>query len=135
MNRTLSILARLALCAFLVLGPVGCRALSAASELADNYAELRPKIDQIVENGSAVLSQTNEITGEVKDLHSASLAEADKDGDGKLSLTEIATYLALMGVGGTELARRKLAQKQSIKNGIIHERINGVASGNPPAAS
>lgn len=129
-------LMRLVLCAFLILGPMGCQAISSIGDVARQYKELKPKIDATIANGAEILEQGNliyeqgkETVAEVKDLHQASFTTADKNSDGKLSLSEMAMYGALMASGATEIARRKLAARQRAKNGVLHERINKVNGG------
>jgi len=82
----------------------GCSAVKAASDVARQYNELKPKIDKAIED----LSDTS---AEFRDLNQRSFAEADKDKSGTLSLSELMSYLAMLTSGGVALVQKRLRKE------------------------
>jgi len=87
-----------------------------ASLTASQIAALKQGQDELANDVAAY-------SGAVQSI-SAQAPQADADGDGKVSFTEMLAYLATGGVGllGTYLARQQ--SRESRKRGEIHARIN-----------
>lgn len=88
----------------------GCSAIKAASDVARQYNDLKPQIEQGIETGKAVLGAVETVKAEVAEIRAIEKDvrnRADTDSDGKLDPSEWAGYLALLAAALNEYARRK----------------------------
>jgi len=102
-------------------------------KVQETYQELKPSIDDavsttksLIADGKAIYEQGSELAGELKSMNAEARAKADTDGDGELDWTERIAYLAMLGGGAGEIARRKMKATQnqfaSLTGKLEHER-------------
>lgn len=65
---------------------------------------------------SSKLDTVIEDLKEVREIEVAARKKADVDGDGKLSLSEMAAYLSLLAAAGADFARRKQGKEAVAKH-------------------
>lgn len=97
------------------------------AQARDTVEKVKPEIDKIAElvkdlseMGDGLKGDLGDAVGEFKDLHEKAKEEADKDGDGELSLTEWIAYILGAGGGGAVLLRKYL---QRLKERVAREAV------------
>ncbi len=92
-------------------------------EIQRTYDELKPSIDIAIDTTMKLIVEGKQIADEIKAMSAEAKKNADKDGDGELSLMERLAYIITLVGGLAEYARRKMKGTQE-SVALLHARID-----------